>query len=383
MAYVAWRQECKLASDESKALPAMPETVGPVSINLDPTTACNYACPHCIDFDSLNSRAKHDHQRLVASLQNLIRDGLKSVILIGGGEPTLYPHFVELVRFLKQERMQVAIVSNGSNNAKIVEVAGVLSGKDWVRFSLDSGTNETFQAMHRPKRPISLDEICGWVPKIHAVNPPISVGFSFIIVWDNATRDGGATVIENTQEIILAAQLAKNHGFNYISFKPFLTRFPNGAEVMHPNVMLDLKQKLQLIRQSVMEAKDLETDTFKVVESTNLRLLLSGEWEKFTDQPTICHMTAFRQVLSPLGVFNCPAHRGIPKARLGDRELHSDPDGRHRARQSTAEQMLAFDAHSECRNVTCLYNPANRFVQNLIDGREEIGEVLPDEDFFM
>jgi MoaA/NifB/PqqE/SkfB family radical SAM enzyme len=73
----------------------------PISINLDLTTACNYACDHCVDFEILNTGARYDHEKLLASLELLAKRGLKSVIVIGGGEPTTYPKFEEAMIRMK------------------------------------------------------------------------------------------------------------------------------------------------------------------------------------------------------------------------------------------------------------------------------------------
>src|SRR5690606_23766241 len=91
-------------------------------------------------------------ETLRAQLGEMAARGLRSVILIGGGEPTLYPGFTDFVKYLKELRLQVAVVSNGSRNDKILEIAPYLEEGDWVRLSLDSGTNETFQRMHNPSR---------------------------------------------------------------------------------------------------------------------------------------------------------------------------------------------------------------------------------------
>ena len=79
-----------------------PVDQAPMSINLDVTTACNYRCDHCIDWDILNSKWKHDEDDLRASLAQMAARGMRSVILIGGGEPTVHPRFVEFVKFLKE-----------------------------------------------------------------------------------------------------------------------------------------------------------------------------------------------------------------------------------------------------------------------------------------
>ena len=152
--YVAWQAGLRQASGEQ-----VPDFV-PVSINLDLTTACNYACPHCIDSRIINTQARFDQAALLASLEALSKKGLKSVILLGGGEPTLYPKFEEVVEFLKQYKISLAVSTNGSKMNRIANVAHLLGKPDWIRVSLDSGTNPTFQAMHKPKIPITLEQIC-------------------------------------------------------------------------------------------------------------------------------------------------------------------------------------------------------------------------------
>ena len=58
------------------------------------------------------------------------------------------------MRHLKSLELKVGIVTNGSLPKKIRAVADVLQAGDWVRLSLDSGTNETFYAMHKPGKKI-------------------------------------------------------------------------------------------------------------------------------------------------------------------------------------------------------------------------------------
>ncbi|MCB9890013.1 MAG: radical SAM protein, partial [Planctomycetes bacterium] len=103
--YVAWQRERRAALARGEAGPAMPDWA-PLSINLDLTTACNYRCDHCIDWDILNSPIKYDYARLEQSMTEMAARGLRSVILIGGGEPTVYPGFESMVRHLKTLGLQ-------------------------------------------------------------------------------------------------------------------------------------------------------------------------------------------------------------------------------------------------------------------------------------
>lgn len=375
LAYVAWRRAVRAAAAAGESPPAAPD-FAPISINLDLSTACNYACGHCIDWDALNLPDKHDLDELYSGLRGMAERGLRSVILIGGGEPTLHPAFGQVVRFLKELGLQVAVVTNGSRNELITAVADVFTHGDWVRLSLDASSDETFQAMHRPKgRGIDLDTICRTAGEIRAANPAVQLGYSFVITWRGASR-ADESIIENVHEMEAAALRAKQAGFDYISFKPFLSRALEGAEVLTPDTaVVGQKHIVERVQACLDAARVHEDETFRVIESTNLRVFLAGSWRDFTRQPQVCHMQALRQVVSPLGVFNCPAHRGVEKARLGDSGLWAKLD---EGQSATAEILNEFDASHECREVTCLYNPANHLVESLIAGELDPELALPE-----
>ena len=384
--YVAWQRAVRAARAQGDEGPAMPAWA-PLSINLDLTTACNYACDHCIDWDILNSGISYDDAQLRASIATMSARGLRSVILIGGGEPTVYPQFASFVRFLKALGLQVAIVTNGSRNERILEIADCLDENDWVRLSLDAGTDTTFQAMHKPKKPITLEAICRGIPPIKAVNPKPRVGFSYIITWEGSERSAQApAVVENLDEMPLAARLARDHGFDYISFKPFLTRTEAGAEVMDPAAArAEVAQVVARIRTRLQEAKALARDDFAVLESINLKLLEQGGWQAWTNQPHMCHMQALRQVLSPMGLWNCPAHRGVPKARIDAKDAFSDEAKTQRATAATGAILDRFDAAQECKQVTCLYHDTNWWIEEAISSSEGLvdGPVPDAEDYFL
>lgn len=253
--------------------------------------------------------------------------GLRSVILIGAGEPTVYPHFADFVGFLKQLELQVAIVSNGSRGEMLADAAAHLSEGDWIRLSLDSGSNELFLTMHRPADPKhDLDSSCEWVPRIKQRNPEARVGFSYIIFWSEVSRDD-EKIHENIHEIVMAAERAKQYQFDFIAFKPVLERRPEGAEVMDPAKSdAAMESVVSRIRAEVDKAKKLVDETIHLYESVNLRVLEGGTWREFTRQPRTCHMQALRQVLTPTGLYNCPAHRGVEKAKISGLGAFRDPE---------------------------------------------------------
>lgn len=377
--YVRWQSDARgrRARGDAPAMEALP-AYAPLSINLDLTTACNYRCDHCVDFDNLNTGISFDHGKLRDSLAAMTARGLRSVIVIGGGEPTVYPGFADIVGFMKDLGLQLGIVTNGSRMEKVAEIVHRLDAADWIRLSLDAGTDASFQALHLPRRPITLEEICAHVPRLKAINPQPRIGFSFIVMWRGcAVRD--VSLHENVGEIAAAAELARRHRFDYISIKPFLTRAEaNNAEIVElagsPERARDVAAE---IHAEVTRARALATDGFAVIESTNLRALDGAADRPFRRQPRQCHMQFFRQVVSPLGVYNCPVYRNVAHARVGERHAYGTPDGAQGALRSTFELIQRFDAAEECKDVTCLYNPANWAIEELIEHPERLDGLTP------
>jgi hypothetical protein len=159
-----------------------------------------------------------------------------------------------------------------------------------------------------------------------------------------------------------------------------LERQDNGAEVMDPaKAEASTRAVIERIRGEVEKAKLLADERFQVFESINLRVLEQGNWRDFTRQPPTCHMQALRQVLTPLGLYNCPAHRGVEKAKVDAKDAYR---GEQRAQQTGRELgriLDQFDASHECREVTCLYNSVNWWLEKLIHDPGE-PQIEPSED---
>src|SRR5215510_7054756 len=71
--YVRWQTRVRAAQAAGQPIAELLAGLDdvPISINLDLTTACNYACDHCVDFDILNTGVRYDHEKLLSSLEQL------------------------------------------------------------------------------------------------------------------------------------------------------------------------------------------------------------------------------------------------------------------------------------------------------------------------
>jgi len=99
-----------------------------VSTHISPEGACNLKCPYCsVTYRDTHSRIELDV--IKDYVTKLKGRGLKAVILTGGGEPTSYKHFNELVQWLKYDQgLSVALITNGT-------LAKRVDPKTWAAFS--------------------------------------------------------------------------------------------------------------------------------------------------------------------------------------------------------------------------------------------------------
>lgn len=110
--------------EEKKVLYSLLERNGndkyPITIEIQPTNNCNYACSYC----AYKKRKSQNNQLNFYVLENLIRDielmGVKTVCISGGGEPTVYKYFDYLVGELYSRGVKISLLTNGVNQEKII-----------------------------------------------------------------------------------------------------------------------------------------------------------------------------------------------------------------------------------------------------------------------
>jgi len=127
------------------------ETVPPVTVEIDPTNACNHDCIWCISggFRARNA-ATLSRELLLRLLIELAEYGVRSVTFTGGGEPLLHAALPQAMRVASEAGLEVGLVTNGEllSGEKLAAAAETCS---FVRVSLDAGNAETYAQMHRPK----------------------------------------------------------------------------------------------------------------------------------------------------------------------------------------------------------------------------------------
>jgi MoaA/NifB/PqqE/SkfB family radical SAM enzyme len=379
--YIQWQRGCGI-NTQDQGLPIF----SPTSINLDLTSACNFSCPFCVDSKLINAGKSLALEEVKKTIHTLHSHGLLSVILIGGGEPTLHKDFGEIVRYIKSKKLQIGIVTNGSRLEKIEVVAGELREKDWVRISIDAAGEGVFKALHLPKTQVTLGRILEKAKKVKKKNPVLSLGYSFVIVWDGVEING-KRLRANLDEMTRSVELAREFSFDYVSFKPCLVRWNESQrETLLKNVGKTREEEIvDQIKIHLQTARHLAEDQVKILESSNLRAMLNRETDQIKRQPKRCHMQYFRTVVTPFGIFHCPAFRGVEEARIGEPDGYLSETKFKESLKRAAQSILTFDAEEECKDVGCFYNRTNWWLEAFIHSNEDVLnlEKVEDDNFFL
>lgn len=115
----------------------------PFQIVWNITKACNFKCIHCYENAGKKADDELTTDEIIEGIDKLSRLGVAS-IAFSGGEPTVHPGIIDLIKHASEDGMYVSMATNGFKTAKIERAkefadAGLL----FVQISLDGLNPET------------------------------------------------------------------------------------------------------------------------------------------------------------------------------------------------------------------------------------------------
>jgi len=222
--------------DKLKAV-AQGENTSPITVEIDPSNRCNHACKWCVS--ALSHTGEYIElecfERLVSEFKHM---GVQSVVLKGGGEPTIHPQFPDLIQSLQNNSLSIGLITNGTL-LRPGSLEAIQDHVDWARISLDAANPKTHHAIHGTKDFQRIIDNVTWLAK-HASRT--LVGLNFV------------AEPRNISEIEAFARMGRDLGAAYISLR----------YVFDPASSLSTVDRLALSDQ-VRLAKALETDSFRVM----------------------------------------------------------------------------------------------------------------------
>jgi radical SAM protein with 4Fe4S-binding SPASM domain len=84
-----------------------------LTMEIEFSLSCNFRCPYCYVPDPpsvKNELTRHEIRDVILQAKDL---GARRIIILGG-EPTIHPHILEMIRFIRSEDLEVEMFTNGS-----------------------------------------------------------------------------------------------------------------------------------------------------------------------------------------------------------------------------------------------------------------------------
>lgn len=308
----------------------------PIGVEIDLTNRCNLGCEFChfgythsrgllskqqrAEFEQMGDEMSDTLAYLI--LRALHENGVKSVTFSGGGEPTLHPHFREIVLRAAQLGFKLGLYTNGTRLD--TELANFVKQHfEWTVVSLDADNAEDYQRM---KKVDAFGKACVGIRNLKEAVGNCKVGVSFLIDADN---------FQHTWRMI---ELNHKLGGDYAEFRP-IVHFDLDAPDKASEDTSWISFALPHLKE-IHQRKDVHValDKFE-------RLF---RWKRGY---ITCHANLFTSVITPNGkMWTCVNRRGFPNSCIGDLTQESFA--------SIWKRQTAFTVDKQCR-VLCRADALN------------------------
>jgi radical SAM protein with 4Fe4S-binding SPASM domain len=318
----------------------------PVYVEVSPYGGCNHRCTFCgLDYMGYENIGL-EFDILKDTLTSMGKNGVKSVMFAGEGEPLLFKGLDLIVEHCTSVGIDTSLTTNFVPlNKKNIERC--IENCSWIKVSLNAGTKETYAAIHQTKeldfdRVMSNLEYALSYRKEH--NLSCTVGVQMLLLP------------ENKDEATILAQRCKEIGVDYLVIKPYsqhLSSDTHKYEDIDYTPMLHLEEELEKI----------SDEDFSVVFRANT---MKKYIEKKQPYDT-CHSTPFfwGYIVADGKVFGCSAYLGREEFCYGniyDNSFEEIWEG-HKRRESYEYVKNELDIKN-CR-VNCRMDEVNRYLFRL------------------
>lgn len=179
-----------------------------ISATIAPTNKCNLHCSYC-NQDNRSKSISLSMEKIKEFVNALKSRGLEGVVLSGGGEPTRYDYFNELVNWLKIEKdLSLGLITNGTNNRGGKEMINTWDSFDWIRVSLNFVNNQLLKLKVPNNKDgkvgmsfIYTNQTQGLIEQIAKLAEEYRARFVRIIPDYNKTADEAKEAIEQLEEM--------------------------------------------------------------------------------------------------------------------------------------------------------------------------------------
>ena len=254
----------------------------PVHVEISPSSACNQRCILCcVDFKS-HKPAFLSREVMLSLVEEFSKNGVKSFLLAGEGEPLLNKNIAEFITKSYEKGINSALNSNAvlltEELAKII-----LRCLTWARFTIQSPFPGKYAQIHAAKESDfyrAVENIKRAVEIKKKNNLSVTIGIQQILIN------------ENWQDIYENAKLSKEIGVDYFTVKRF-SKHPDNTYDVAEDLYKDCMEQFE-------KCEQLSDDSFKsLVRWNQFEKQCVRNYKKCIGLPFIT------QILASGGVYPC------------------------------------------------------------------------------
>jgi len=265
-----------------------------------------------------------DEMTALKIIPQLATAGVKAINWTGGGEPLTNRAFVKIADCARRHGIQQGIFTNGALMG-VNDMPYLLDSHQWIRFSIDAGTRETYQRIkHSDDFDRVIEKVKTLVNLRNSTGSKVEIGIGFVITE------------ENYHEIPQFSELIKETGVDYGQYKPSIENNLFNAEFWTDKVKGLLEEAFKTNSKAVINLYK-----FNDIVESNL------------DQPyPVCYGHQFCPCIdADAEVWACNQLRGMKEFSFGNlREQTFEEIWKGKRRQEVIAKIKPSECPKLCKN---------------------------------
>ena len=249
--------------------------IAPITIDMGISKWCNIKCLYCYGIKQKPSNEYIPKDKLLLLAQDAADIGVKSLAVIGDGEPTMNSGLYPFVQEGKRCGLDMAVATNGIMLDK-KQIKILAESLVWLRFNISAVGND-YTRIHQTKQTHVFARVVSNVKMAveFAKDTGCTVGLQMVLVP------------QCFDQIIPLAEIAVEWGVDYLVIKQFSD--PGEGMPMHFDM-----EEYEKVKEALMLAEQMSNEKTRVVikwaamrDSTNITTYRKWDFERCIDLPFI------------------------------------------------------------------------------------------------
>ncbi len=341
--------------------------VDPISIEIDPSNACNHSCPFCISGHIHLSKYKGTEffnrqmmskEILLGFAKDICKTKTKGINFTGGGEPTMNPHLKGAIEYIKNNsEIEMGMFSNGSMFERFNLFETIVKSLTWIRISIDSGIAEKYDKLRVTNSKNNFEVVIKNIKKLieykKKLKSNITIGVGFV-----ASKD-------NFEEILDFANLFKDIDVDYCHYKPEIIQVERN-ESKDKKKQISPEFWVNTINNLLYEASIILGNKFQF-NNYKLKDLIVHNNQAYGREYRQCLGSQFQPLVGADGeVYVCTSHRGHKDKSYGNLKDKSFSEiwGDMKKRSCVMKQIENKEKFAMCSQL-CKPHESNKIIWNI------------------